>query len=431
MSIFEIVPHIDRSAPIELAARVTVDLDAPSPLIGAKGPPDRPGPEEDYVVAVEQLQDADAAASLDKLGRAINSLLLDEVKAIQLTGRVDHPLLLFNVCALLETVALPVVSQGLRDLRQSAEPLAAALRDQGENLYSRLLLAHSVNQDKTSDDEQFWLGLLNDPDPRKVAGGVVGIRECGFETAMKHLPLVEKKHWEHREVLGEFSGEIMLLVDTYADRQWPECAEPFYLAYPESRIRELIESYAARRYTPEDDELHQVAGSSVEAFDTADGDDQLAALADSTPLQIKEQVRELWRDDSTRPITERDRDAFRLICVAARRWSQAQDEASRDQWLDALCYALRPAAQRWLKRFDRALDFTWQRIRQRHLGPQADVQALAGDLVNYCKSGLSLRLRQRLTQVLGSAGTPPPALRVLSQQFDGRVAFSDVAREPG
>ena len=90
-----------------------------------------------------------------------------------------------------------------------------------------------------------------------------------------------------------------------------------------------------------------------------------------------------------------------------------------------------PAAQRWLKRFDRAIDFTWQRIRQRHLGPQADVQALAGDLVNYCKSGLSHRLRQRLTQVLGSAGTPPAAPRVLSQQFDGRVAFSAVARETG
>ena len=148
MSIFEIVQHVDRSAPAELAARVAVDLDASSPRIGAKGPPDRPGPEEDYVVAVEQLQDADAAASLDKLGRAINSLLLDEVKAIQLTGCVARPLLLFSVCALLETVALPVVSQGLRDLRQSAEPLAAALRDQGENLYSRLLLAHSVNQAK-------------------------------------------------------------------------------------------------------------------------------------------------------------------------------------------------------------------------------------------------------------------------------------------
>jgi hypothetical protein len=431
MSILEIVQHIDRSTPTELAARVAVDLDSPSPRIGAKGPPDRPGPEEDYVVAVEQLQDEDAAASLDKLGRAINSLLLDEVKAIQLTGRMARPLLLFNVCALLETVALPVVSQGLRDLRQSAEPLAAALREQGENVYSRLLLAHSVNQAKTSDDEQFWLGLLSDPDPLKVAGGVVGIRECGFETAMKYLPLVEKKHWEHREVLGEFSGEIMLLVDTYADRHWPECAEPFYPAYHESRIRELIEDYAARRYTPEDDELHQVAGSSVAAFATADGDDQLAALADGTPLQIKEQVSDLWRDNSTRPIAERDRDAFRLICVAAHRWSQARDAESRDQWLDALCYALRPAAQQWLKRFDRALDYAWQRIRQRHLDPQADVQALAGELVNYCKSGLSHRLRQRLTQVLGSAGSPPPAPQVLSQQFDSRVAFSAVVREAG
>ena len=178
-------------------------------------------------MAVEQLQDQDATESLDKLGRAINSLLLDEVKAIQLTGQVARPLLLFNLCALLETVALPVVRQGLRDLRQSAEPMEAALRDQGENLYSRLLLAHSVNQAKTPDDEQFWLGLLNDPDPLKVAGGVVGIREFGFETAMKHLPLIEKKHWEHREVLGEFSGEIMLLVDTYADRQWPDCPNRF------------------------------------------------------------------------------------------------------------------------------------------------------------------------------------------------------------
>jgi hypothetical protein len=431
MSIPEILQLVAQSTPVELAARVAADLDAPNPRIGAKGPPDRAGPEEDYVVAVEQLQDENATDSLDKLGRAINSLLLDEVKAIQLTGDVARPLLLFNLCALLETVALPIVHQGLRDLRQLAEPLAAALRDQGENLYSLLLLAHSVNQAKTPDDEQFWLGLLNDPDPFKVAGGVVGIREFGFESAMKHLALVEKKHWEHRQVLGEFSGEIMLLVDTYADRQWPECAEPFYPVYPESRIRELIEAYADRRYTPDDAELPQVAGSSVQAFADADSEDQLAPFAASAPLQIKEQVSELWRDNSTQAIAERDRDAFRLVCVAARRWSQAQDDASRGQWLDALCYALRPAAQRWLKRFDRALDFTWQRLRQRHLGPQADVQALAGDLANYCKSGLSFCLRQRLTQVLGSAGTPPAAPRVLRQQFDGRVAFSAIARETG
>lgn len=97
----------------ELVRRLAADLDRPSPLIGADGPPDQPGPEEPYIRALAEPSVPDLAP---RLADALQVLLLDEAWQIAKTGRVPRPLLLYNVFSLLEAVRLPGVEELLQIL---------------------------------------------------------------------------------------------------------------------------------------------------------------------------------------------------------------------------------------------------------------------------------------------------------------------------
>ena len=198
-------------------ARMAADLDRFSPLIGATGPPDQPGPEEPYIQLVAETADTELVAQVE---RAIRILLLEESALIERNGHVQRPLLLYHLFSLLEAVKMPGgVVDPLRHLRRFERPLAAALDAEKDDLYAQLLLAHAVNQEGSPGDLKFWRGLLEHDCVDYVNSGVVGIRESGPRNALRFLPEVKQAH-QRRPELGPFETEVMLLLDTYPEFNW-------------------------------------------------------------------------------------------------------------------------------------------------------------------------------------------------------------------
>jgi hypothetical protein len=202
----------------DVVRRLEADLDRFSPLIGADGPPDQPGPEEPYVRVLQQSTDDAVAVALTE---AIQVLLIGEAAYLAESDRVRRPLLLFNLFSLLEAVKLPGVIDSLRILRNFEQPLAAALADSQDDLYAQLLIAHAVNQHGAPEDIRFWLDLLDHQCIDYVSAGVVGLRESGYFNALRHLAKIKEAHRQHSE-LGSFDDEIMLLLDTYPEVNWDE-----------------------------------------------------------------------------------------------------------------------------------------------------------------------------------------------------------------
>lgn len=240
----------------DLVRRLEADLDRFSPLIGADGPPDQPGPEEPYIRALQES--ADSAVEVP-LAEAIQVLLLAEAARLAETGQVRRPLLLYNLFSLLEAVKLPGVIDALRILRKFEQPLTAALAERHDDLYAQLLIAHAVNQHGSREDLQFWLDLLDHQSIDYVNAGVVGLRESGSHNALFHLPKVKDAHRRHPE-LGSFDDEVMLLLDTYPDVNWDLLAGEYVL---DEETRNLIRSKDRVRYRPEIQELTGPAAETI------------------------------------------------------------------------------------------------------------------------------------------------------------------------
>jgi hypothetical protein len=200
----------------DVVRRLEADLDRFSPLIGADGPPDQPGPEEPYIRALQESADSSVAVPL---AEAIQVLLLTGAARLAETGYVHRPLLLYNLFSLLEAVKLPGVIDSLRILRKFEQPLTAALAEKHDDLYAQLLIAHAVNQHGSREDLQFWLDLLDHERLDYANAGVVGLRESGSRNALAHLPKIKDAH-RRRPELGSFDDEVMLLLDTYPDVNW-------------------------------------------------------------------------------------------------------------------------------------------------------------------------------------------------------------------
>ena len=266
MSAERILDRIARDSAEELAEYIGKDLDVPSPFMGATGPPDRPGPEQDYAAAISRLALADQA-SLGKIGRSLWLLLSQENGALAHSTRVARPFLLFNLCELLQTVKVPPTEELLRALRRFKGPLVEALSQRAENLYARLLMANAVNQDARA-DLPFWLEMLNSGDLIEVNAGIIGLRESGVEHACHYLPQVEQAYRRHPE-LGSFEDEVMLLIDTYPTRNWPDCAAEFIPSANGSRIPELIEKHSRERYVPDLAELRAIPGGALDIVQKA------------------------------------------------------------------------------------------------------------------------------------------------------------------
>jgi hypothetical protein len=234
------------SEPSDLARRMVADLNRPSPLIGALGPPDSPGPEEPYIRALEGAPQEVRR----KFADGLRAILLEEAAAIANTRPVNRPLLLYNLFALLEAIKLPGAPELLQVLREEEQPLSRALADQGDDLYAQLLVAHAVNQNASPQDLAFWLGLLDHENVDYVSAGAVGLRESGPENALRHLPKVKEAYARHED-LGSFDDEVMLLLDTYPDVNWPLLAQEFVL---DQEIRAWIAHHEGDRYKPGIDE---------------------------------------------------------------------------------------------------------------------------------------------------------------------------------
>ena len=263
MNIERLQSIIRTSDKTELVRRLAADLDRPSPLIGAEGPPDQPGPEEPYVRALADPAVPDLA---QRLADALQILLLEEAGQIAKTGRVQRPLLLYNIFSLLEAVRLPGIEELLQILRRYERPLAVALADQHDDLYAQLLLAHAVNQHGSAEDLRFWLSLLDHENVDYVNAGVVGLRESGARNALRYLEEVRKAHQRHPE-LGSFGDEVMLLLDTYPDFNWALQAGEYVL---DEETTALIQAHDRDRYRPDVDELTGPAAEVIRRAGKAD-----------------------------------------------------------------------------------------------------------------------------------------------------------------
>jgi hypothetical protein len=257
-SLYRAIQELDRR---QLADRIVSDLNVPSPRMGAEGPPNFAGPEEEYLVAIERLRD-ERAAAIERAGHAISDLFVQEAGKAAAGEAIERPILLFNLGSLLQAIKLPHVPIGLRALREYKEPLRRSLQEHHADLYIHLLLSNAVNQEAPT-DIGFWLQCLASQDPAEVRAGVVGLRESGQQNACHYLPEVEKTFRRHPE-LGSFETEVMLLVDTYPDAPWPLCATGHF---PEpdtdSEIPRLIRKHSDDRYIPTVDDLDGAARSAV------------------------------------------------------------------------------------------------------------------------------------------------------------------------
>jgi hypothetical protein len=263
----QIISLIESSSVADLADHLARAMDVPSPLIGADGPPDQLGPEEPYIRAIQALAEQ-ASSLLEKIAGAINSLLLEEAIHLERSsGGVGRPLLLFNLMALLETVDLGGVQPGLFALRRFEEPLRQALADQGADLYTQYLLGYAVNQGRPV-DEDFWLRLLRRDDPALVTAGIVGLRHSGWEKACIHLAAIRAAYARQPEI-GDFAEEIMLLVDTYPEANWPDCARDHLAPEHFGEIWSLLGEHGRERYRPEHSELHGPPGSAIDVLQKA------------------------------------------------------------------------------------------------------------------------------------------------------------------
>ena len=239
-----------------LVCRLEADLDRFSPLIGADGPPDQPGPEEPYVRALQQSADDAATAGLTD---AIQVLLLGEAAHLAESDRVRRPLLLFNLFSLLEAVRLPGLIGSLRILRTFEQPLTTALVDSHDDLYAQLLIAHAVNQHGSPEDLQFWLDLLDHECIDYVSAGVVGLRESSPFSALRYLTKIKEAHGQHPE-LGSFDDEITLLLDTYPDVNWDVLVGEHV---EDKETRDLIRGQDRVRYRPDVEELTGPAAETI------------------------------------------------------------------------------------------------------------------------------------------------------------------------
>jgi hypothetical protein len=240
----------------DLVRRLEADLDRFSPLIGADGPPDQPGPEEPYIRALQESADTAVA---DALTEAIQVLLLAEAAHLAGTGQARRPLLLYNLFSLLEAAKLPGVIDSLRILRKFEKPLAAALAEQHDDLHAQLLIAHAVNQHGSTEDLRFWLDLLDHECLDYVNAGVVGLRESGSRNALSHLPKIKEAHRRHPG-LGSFDDEVMLLLDTYPEVNWDLLVGEYVL---DEETRNLIRSQDRVRYRPDIEELTGPAAETI------------------------------------------------------------------------------------------------------------------------------------------------------------------------
>jgi hypothetical protein len=247
---------IDAGDKAALVRRLEADLDRFSPLIGADGPPDQPGPQEPYVRALQQSADDSVATALTE---AIQVPLLAEASHLAESGQVRRPLLLYNLFSLLEAVRLPGVIDSLRVLRKFEKPLAAALVGNHDDLYAQLLIAHAVNQRGAPEDLRFWLGLLDHECIDYVSAGVVGLRESGHFNALCHLTKIKEAHRQHPE-LGSFDDEIMLLLDTYPDVNWSVLVGEHV---EDKETIDLIRSQDRIRYQPNVEELTGPAAETI------------------------------------------------------------------------------------------------------------------------------------------------------------------------
>ena len=126
MSAERVLNRVARDTEEELAEYIGKDLNVPSPFIGAIGPPDRPGPEQDYVEAINRLALTDRAA-VGKIGWSLWLLLSQENGELAQARRVARPFLLFNLCELLQTVKVSPTEELFRVLRRFKRPLIEAL----------------------------------------------------------------------------------------------------------------------------------------------------------------------------------------------------------------------------------------------------------------------------------------------------------------
>ena len=232
----------------ELANRVATDLDRMSPLIGAEGPPDRPGPEEPYIRVLGEPADQELSG---RLADALHILLLEAATELDQMHPVTRPLLLYNVFSLLEAVKLSGLEPVMEILRRFERPLADALSDHHDDLYAQFLVAHAVNQHGASEDISFWRDLLQHDNVDYVNAGVVGLRESGPHNALRHLSEVKEAH-ERCKQLGSFSDEVMLLLDTYPDFNWNSVCGEFVL---DQDTLALIRQHDRDRYRPKVEEL--------------------------------------------------------------------------------------------------------------------------------------------------------------------------------
>lgn len=180
------------------------------------------------------------------MAEAVRIVLLEQAADIARNCTVRRPLLLYNLFALLESAVLPHSAEVLPNLRDQEQPLRDALADRNDDLYAQLLIAHAVNQHASRQDLDFWLRLLDHEEVDYVSAGIVGLRESGWENALASLPQVKQAHERYPE-LGPFEGEVMLLIDTYPELNWPDCARDHVL---DPEISALIHKHGRERYVP-------------------------------------------------------------------------------------------------------------------------------------------------------------------------------------
>jgi len=281
MTLVQMVNFLSDEPADQIAALLAERLNVPSPLVGARGPTD-PGPERPFVQALKEVDDT----VKEKFGAAVNTLLLQEVLcAGQEEDAIARPLLMFNLLALVETVPLSPTRPALGALKAMRGPLERALRDRGENLYRQALLALAANQ-ADSPESDLWTSLLQSENAEYVGVAEAGLCNAGFEVACKALPQIKSAHERHPE-LGAFEGFVMVLIDSYPNASWPDCAQEL-LAGSENSEEVLgpVEKWSQGRHEQPLTEVERPDGSAI---------DDLARRPDTHALDKAQEEHSRWR----------------------------------------------------------------------------------------------------------------------------------------
>jgi hypothetical protein len=219
----------------ELTKELKEHLNFYNPEIGARGPLSAArviNPIVSYYSALDELSNSQKS----KVGRALGRILLEETLGSKMNSN-----LVFNILDIAQTVPMPEIRTSLEALKYLQKPLEDDLKDKNENLYYIALLAMGVNQGDNPQIE-LWESLLKSGNEDYIHAAELGIRSLDWKTAVKYLPIIA-------EVEPKIDMEVMTLIDTHPEGDWPDGARGLL---PKNDLGEklygLIQKYSIGRF---------------------------------------------------------------------------------------------------------------------------------------------------------------------------------------